>query len=59
VVLNDKPYDVSNYKYYLVDGVTIYVHKSIKTMRNNYLEVTVIGFLNIKKISVRGIQVNM
>ena len=59
VVLKDKPYDVSNYKYNLVDGVTIYVHKSIKIMRNNHLELTVIGFLNIKEISVRGIEVNM
>jgi len=53
-VLKEKPKDISKYKYNLVDGIEVYVHKAVKTTKKNLLELDVIGFLMLKEIEVKG-----
>lgn len=56
-VLSGKPKDARNYRYHTVDGFDIYVHKAVKMIKGRSLELNVSGFLMIKEIEVRGIQV--
>jgi len=58
-VLERKPKDVSNYRYHTVDGFDIYVHKAIKTTKENCLELDVVGFLVFKEVNVKGIDITI
>jgi len=53
-VLKEKPKNISKYKYNLVDGIEVYVHKVVKTTEKNLLELDVVGFLMLKEIEVKG-----
>lgn len=56
-VLNGKPKDVRNYRYNAVDGIDIYVHKAVKIIKGSCLELNITGFLMLKEIEVKGIDV--
>jgi hypothetical protein len=53
-VLKEKPKDLRNYKYHSVDGIEIYVHKTVKATKENCLELKIVGFLMLKEIDVKG-----
>ena len=57
-VLNGKPKDVRNYRYYTIDGVDVYVHKAVKLTKGSCLELNITGFLMLKEIEVKGIDVS-
>jgi len=54
-VLKKKPEDINNYNKHTIDGVDVYVHKGIKTTKNNELKLRVRGFLFLKEIYVDGL----
>lgn len=58
-VLNGKPKDVRNYRYHTIDGIDIYVHKAVKMIKGSCLELNITGFLMLKEIEVKGIDVNI
>ena len=58
-VLKEKPKDVFKYRYNLIDGIEVYVHKSVKTTEKNILELNVIGFLILKEVEVKGMDLKI
>ena len=59
LVLREKPKDVRNYKYHLVDEIEVYVHKTVKTTKEKRLELNVVGFLMLKEIDIKGMDFTM
>ncbi|MDM8535015.1 hypothetical protein QUF55_09985 [Clostridiaceae bacterium HSG29] len=58
-VLKGKPKDISKFKYNIVDGIEVYVHKAVRTTEKNLLELNVIGFLMLKEIEVKGMDLKI
>ena len=56
-VLNGKPKGVSNYRYNAIDGIDVYVHKAVKVIKGECIELNISGFLMVKEIEVKGISV--
>jgi len=50
---------VFKYRYNLIDGIEVYVHKSVKTTEKNILELNVIGFLILKEVEVKGMDLKI
>ena len=54
-VLKKKPEDISNYNHQTIDGIDVYVHKGVKTTKDDELVLRVRGFLFLKEIYVDGL----
>ena len=53
-VLKEKPNDLENYDSYTIDGIKVYVHKSIETTEGKII-FKVTGFWIFKEIEVEGL----
>lgn len=54
-VLKKKPEAIDEYNKHTIDGVDVYVHKGVKTTKENQLTLRVRGFLFLKEIYVEGL----
>ena len=54
-VLKKKPESIDEYNKYTINGINFFVHKGIKTTKENQLTLRVRGFLFLKEIYVEGL----